>query len=153
MIAGRQGSWQTLIADLALILFMVTVAAMHRGSTRAEADPLPQRGEPLAFYRPAEGAPPLRQWLDAQAPDERQALTIVSRYAPGQAAAAASAAVALAAEAGEAGGEARIVIEPSDRSEIVATLAFDRDGNWHTDCKPGSTEGAERASGKESPCA
>ncbi len=152
MIAGRAGGWQTVIADLALILFMVTAAAMQRDKVRAGVEPLPLRGEPLALYRSAEGAPPLWQWLDAQAPDERQALTIVSRYTPGQAQAAASAALALAAEAGSDREPARIVIEPGERLEVLATLAFDRGDNWHTDCKPGPVEGALRASRKESPC-
>jgi hypothetical protein len=152
MIAGRAGSWQTVIADLALILFMVTAAAMQRDKGSIDQSPLPMRGEPLALYRPAEGAPPLGQWLAAQAPDARQRLTIVSRYAPGHAEEAANTAVALAGQAGEAGAEARIVIEPGERSEVLATLAFDRDGNWHTDCKLEPLERAESASRKESPC-
>ncbi|MBN9504986.1 MAG: hypothetical protein J0I69_03075 [Altererythrobacter sp.] len=152
MIVGRAGSWQTVIADLALILFMVTAAAMQRDKVRVGAEPLPMRGEPLAFYRAAEDAPPLAQWLAVQAPDPRQRLTIVARYAPGEAEQATHAAVALAAEAGEAGGEARIVVEPGERSEVLAMLAFDRDGNWHTDCKQGLAEGAESASRKDSPC-
>lgn len=162
MIAGRAGSWQTVIADLALILFMVTAAAMQ-GSRKQDdrvpasvpapvSVPMPALGEPLALYRPAQGAPPLAQWLALQAPDARQGLTIVSHYPPGQADEATRAAVALAGEAGEAGNQARIVVEPGERLDVVAMLAFDRGGNWHTDCKPGPLEGAESASRKESPC-
>lgn len=152
MIVGKAGSWQTVIADLALILFMVTAAAMQSDKSHTVAEQLPARGEPLAFYRSAEGAPPLAQWLAVQAPDARQRLTIVSRYAPGQAGEAMQAAVELAAQAGEASGEARIVVEPGEHSEVLAMLAFDRDGNWHTDCKPVPAEGAKRASRKDSPC-
>ncbi len=158
MIAGRAGSWQTVIADLALILFMVTAAAMQGGRKQDDSvpvlvsAPMPALGEPLALYRPAQGAPPLAQWLALQAPDARQGLTIVTHYPPGQADEATRAAVALAGEAGEAGNQARTVVEPGERPDVVAMLAFDRGGNWHTDCKPGPLEGAESASRKESPC-
>jgi hypothetical protein len=152
MISGRIGGWQTVIADLALILFMVTAAAM-RGGTKDDASvPVPALGEPLAIYRPADGAPPLAQWLAMEAPDARQGLTIVSHYAPGQTEEVTRAAMALAAQAGEAGSEVRIVVEPGDRSEVMAMLAFDRGGNWHADCTPGSQEGAESASRKDDSC-
>lgn len=150
MIAGKHSkSWQVIIADLALILFMVTAAAMKRDREELANDPLPVRGEPVAIYRKAMGAPPVRQWLADQAPDARQRLTIVTRHAPGKAEDAASAALALAAETGR---PARIVIEPSGRSELLAVLAFDRGENWHGDCTGIPLDGAESASRKESPC-
>ena len=62
MIAGKHSKgWQVIIADLALILFMVTAAAMKRGREDLASDPLPVRGEPVAIYREAKGAPPVRQ--------------------------------------------------------------------------------------------
>lgn len=150
MIASRQGrSWQTIIADLALILFMVTAAAMQRGGERKTHAALPLHGEPLAVYRPAEGAPHLRQWLEDQAPDERQRLTIVSRYADGNEQKAARAALALAAEVAV---PARIVIEPSEATEVLAVLAFDADTNWHADCTGEIVQGAASAARKDSPC-
>jgi hypothetical protein len=153
MIAGgRIGGWQTVIADLALILFMVTAAAMQGSRKQDDSVPVPALGEPLAIYRQADDAPPLAQWLALQAPDARQGLTIVSHYAPGQAEEATNAAVALAAQAGEAGSEARIVVEPGDRLEVIAMLVFDRGDNWHADCRLGSREGAEGASRKDKSC-
>jgi hypothetical protein len=77
-------------------------------------------------YRAHDGAPPLRDWLAEQAPDRRQLLTIVARYRPGDAAGAARDAVAMAQEAGAAGVSARIVLEPGEGAELLATLAFDR---------------------------
>jgi hypothetical protein len=152
MIAGTRGTWQTVMADLALILFMVTAGAMgHREKRPADAH-LPPRGEPLAVYRPHDGAPSLRHWLAEQAPDDRQRLTIVSRYTPGQAAAAADAALAMAGEANGENVDPRIVIEPADRSELVALLAFDRDRDWHDDCVRVFADGARRAAGKDSSC-
>ena len=130
MIARGSFGWQTTMADLAMILFMVTAAGIH-AQQEQKAQPKPAsspsaRGEPLAMYRAYEGAPPLREWLAEQAPDRRQYLTIVARYRAGGAAAAAREAVGLAQEAGAAGVSARIVLEPGEGAELLATLAFDR---------------------------
>lgn len=132
MISRISFGWQTTMADLALILFMVTAAGLHAQNEKEQhaselATPSPSaQGEALAVYRAHGGAPPLAQWLEEQQPDSRQYLTIVSRYRPGDAAEAANAAVDLAQQAGAAGVSARIVIEPGEGSELVATLAFDR---------------------------
>jgi hypothetical protein len=121
--------WQTTMADLALILFMVTAAGIHAQHEQkrppAPAATIPARGEPLAVYRAVDGAPPLGQWLAEQAPDGRQYLTIVARYRPGNAASAAQQAVGLAQQAGAAGIAARIVLEPGEGADLLATLAFD----------------------------
>lgn len=129
MIATTRVGWQTTLADLALILFMVTAAAMADRPEATDpvetASPIPARGEPLAIYRPAPNAPPLSDWLAQQPHDARQHLTIVARYAPGKSAETAAAAVALASEAGTAGHSARIVVEPAQASELIAVLDFD----------------------------
>lgn len=131
MIARLSVGWQTTIADLALILFMVTAAGLNaerqsearRDETMAAPAP---RGEPLALYRADPAAPPIGEWLAEQAPDGRQYLTIVARYSAGEAADAARRAAALADQAGAAGTSARIVLEPGDTGDLFATLAFDR---------------------------
>ena len=136
MISRVTFGWQTTMADLALILFMITAAGIHAQQQqkqqgheeRGEAGrPLPASGEPLAIYRAREGAPPLGEWLAEQAPDRRQYLTIVARYR-GDAAAAAHDALGLAEEAAAAGVAARIVLEPGEGDDLLATLAFDRPG-------------------------
>ena len=141
-------SWQTMLADLALILFMVTAAAMGQpAKTPAAKTPAPKpaplalpysaRGEALAVWRAGAGAPSLGAWLGAQAADQRQQLTISAAYQPGQFARAAARAAALAAQAGAMGRKARLVIEPADSAarapapgpggvDITASLAFDR---------------------------
>ena len=127
MIARLSAGWQTTIADLALILFIVTAAAIDGQPNRADsASSPPASGEPLAIYRAGEDAPPLPQWLAEQTPDGRQFLTIVARYPEGDAAAAAGRALALADQARAAGTTARIVLEPGDTEDLTATLAFDR---------------------------
>lgn len=133
MIVARAGSgWQTLLADLSIILFMVTAATLSQskdGATAmAAAAPEPPkasaRSEPLAVYRLAPGAPPLGQWLAAQSPDPRQQLSIVAHYAPGKQQAALSDAATLLAQAGASGVSARLVVEPGEGG-TVATLAYD----------------------------
>lgn len=128
----RAGSgWQYILADLSLILFMVTAAAlasadeppMPRAVTAGE-QPLSPQGEALALYRAAPGAPPLAAWLRDQSPDARQQLTILAQYAPGGQAAALRQAVAMAEEAGESGTQARIVVEPG-QGGTTAALAYD----------------------------
>lgn len=129
--------WQTTMADLAMILFMVTAAGIHAqqqqklqaqaATTVVPSVLLPSaQGEPLAVYRAQPGALPLSEWLAEQSPDKRQYLTIVARYRPGQAADAARDALGLAQQAGAAGVSARIVLEPGESADLLATLAFDR---------------------------
>lgn len=133
--------WQTMLADLSLILFMVTAAAMAdapkvapakaatRPPPRGLADPA--RAEPVAIWLAAPGGPALGSWLAAQQPDSRQQLTIVASYGPGGAAQA----MARAQDASQAGGamaaKARIIIEPDPAAAkgaagaVRASLAYD----------------------------
>lgn len=131
MIARAGSGWQTVLADLSLILFMVTAAALSQANTErpepkaaSELSPISPQGAPLALYRAEAGAPPLAEWLASQAADSRQQLTIVAQYRLGDQSAALAQAEALAREAGEAGTGARIVIEPGEGG-TTAALAFD----------------------------
>ncbi|GGB93573.1 hypothetical protein GCM10011494_09980 [Novosphingobium endophyticum] len=138
-MSARAGGWQTALADLSLILFMVTAAAVGQQlpATREsrEMDPghavsaPPLQAEPLAVYVDAPGAPPLADWLDQQAVDPRQQLTVTARYgpAPGAQERALATAVRLVREAGRAGHAARIVIEPGEGPSRVV-IAFDSSG-------------------------
>ena len=125
MMVRAGTGWQYLLADLSLILFMVTAAALAQSvDEKPGAATLSPQGEPLAFYRVGTGAPPLGHWLQDQSVDARQQLTILAQYAPGQQAEALSQAERLAREAGEAGTKARIVIEPGPGG-TTASLAYD----------------------------
>jgi hypothetical protein len=134
MMARTGSGWQYILADLSLILFMVTAAALAsaedvpvpaRSRSAAPGEqPVPPQATPLALYRAAPGAPPLGAWLREQSADARQQLTIVAQYAPGDQAGALTQASALAREAGEAGMRARIVVEPG-QGGTTASLAFD----------------------------
>jgi len=120
--------WQTIIADLSMILFMLTASAVTHQKTGGAAKaataspaadssqvsstpPVPQpapRSEPIAVWIAGEGAPPLSQWLAQQPRDSRQQVTITATYAPGAMDQALAQAQALARQAGEA----RVVVEP-----------------------------------------
>jgi hypothetical protein len=129
----RSGSgWQYILADLSLILFMVTAAALAQAQDVAPPPPVAKarppklsvQGEPVAIYRSVPNAPPLHDWLRDQLTDPRQHLTIVSQYRPGGQVDAMMVAQNLAQDAGEAGEKARIVVEPGSEA-ATAVLAFD----------------------------
>lgn len=140
--------WQYLLADLSLILFMVTAAALAQSIDdpgKSGVAALSPTSEPVAFYRAGAGAPPLDEWLQSQSVDARQQLTIIAHYAPGKQAEALAQADTLSRQAGEAGTRARIVIEPGNGG-TTATLAYDvpqapvaqglqGDGQSHSDVK------------------
>lgn len=144
MKKGGSFGWQTSLADLALILFMLSAASLHNrpadrqtpaepartshkaareAAGQAEASP---QSEPLAVYDATPGAPRLSEWLDQQAADPRQQLTITARYGPqpGAREKALAEAARLMTEAGNAGRSARIVVEPGAGAARVA-LAYD----------------------------
>ena len=79
MILRAPSSWQTITADLALILFLITAhAAGERASPPPEArqtGPAETGEAALAVHRPAPGES-VTEWLRAAATDERQMATI-----------------------------------------------------------------------------
>jgi hypothetical protein len=125
MIARMGTGWQTLMADLSIILFMITAAALgQQGFQTKPAQRPSQRSEPVAVYRAGKGAPRLGEWLAMQPRDPRQMLTIVSTYAPGRESSAIDIASTLARDAAAAKQLTRVVIEPGE-GEATATLAYD----------------------------
>ncbi len=126
---ARAGSgWQTLLADLSIVLFMVTAGALSQAGdgvaeNSAALDPS-ARTAPLAVYRAGAGAPPLGEWLTAQSADTRQQLSIVAQFAPGGQQAALEQAAVLLRAAGAAGLRARLVVEPGTGG-VTAALAYD----------------------------
>jgi len=133
MIARAGTGWQAMLADLSLILFMVTASVLaKRPDTPPPATPpsggevvqASERSQPLAIWIAGPGAPRLGEWLTVQSADPRQQVTVTAQYAPGDQAQAIAEASRLVAEAGEAGISARIVIEPGD-GPLQAALAYD----------------------------
>ena len=128
----RAGSgWQYAFTDMALILFMVSAAALAKAPQIAKADasrPItsaPELADPVGLWRPAPGAPALGEWLAGQSRDPRQRLTIVAHYAGTDAAPASARAAALLRETAGAAGPVRLVVEPGDADEIAAAITWD----------------------------
>ncbi|MCK9541958.1 MAG: hypothetical protein M0R03_08010 [Novosphingobium sp.] len=126
MIARAGSGWQIILADLSLILFMTTAAALSTAPDGAprQARPPSARSEPLAVWRAEAGAPAPDAWLAEQSADPRQQLTVAARYAPGGQGSALEQAARLARQAGAHGLRARIVVEPGEPG-LSATLAYD----------------------------
>lgn len=119
MIARAGSGWQTVLADLSLILFMVMAAAVQQmPDTPADTAMaiLPQTADPVAVWSAAPGGPGLAEWLAEQPADPRQRLTVLADPA------AASAAAALIAGIDR---PARVILEPGLPLQPQATLTFD----------------------------
>lgn len=115
------GGWQTTLADLALILFLVAASALDRQDAVAPPPSgiMPEQGTPAAIWRESPGAPSLPEWLESEQHDSRLQLTLLAAPADG------ARALAMAAELPSA----RVVVEPTDAGKatgITAVLAYDR---------------------------
>lgn len=130
---GNGHGWQLILADLALILFLVTLSALPAAETgpaarRATARPPAQPAEiaaSQALYRPVAGGPTLAEWLAAQPHDPRATLTVFARYPRGGEAAAWEAARTLAASARGSGVPVRTIITAGQERDLYASLAYD----------------------------
>ncbi|WP_421852836.1 hypothetical protein [Novosphingobium sp.] len=137
--------WQTILADLALILFMMTAAALANApdgpflpsaplAAKAVPAPAPRpipppvpsvRGEPVGVWRDGPGSPGLAAWLAQEARDPRLRVSILVRDAAGHEQAALARAEKLMVRAGARGAGARIVIEPGSENGASVVLAYD----------------------------
>ncbi len=135
------GGWQLILADLALILFLVTLSALPAAEARSgrkladsaasEKDTRGRTGTrseiaaSQALFRAVSGGPSLPEWLASQPRDSRMTLTVFARYRPGGAAAAWVAAQSLADAAAGSGVAVRTIIIAGSDQDIYASLAYD----------------------------
>jgi hypothetical protein len=131
--------WQLILADLALILFLLALSALPAAEAESgrrladaearERDALgviqPEVAPAQALFRPISGGPSLGEWLAAQGPDPRATLTIFAVHIGGSEAAAWQRAEALAAEARASGVAVRVIITAGMHEEAYASLAYD----------------------------
>ena len=128
---GKSGMfWQTLLADLALILFIVSASTLDATEQeRAPPAPLHQPGDPsqaLAIWRAGPQAPPLREWLRSVQADSRAAILIIAEYdSPAGRDEAWSSARELAQQAEAAGRTARVTLQSGTGGNISASLLYD----------------------------
>jgi len=123
MMARMGSGWQTVLADLSLILFMVTATAVSDAPAKAPPPApivLPALGEPVAVWRFDPAGPSLREWLAGQPADPRQRLTLVAGPADAR---------ALLQQTGNLPRPARILIEPGLSGPPYAALTYDQGDN------------------------
>lgn len=124
--------WQLILADLSLILFLVTVAALAEQSDDVESQPASDVIRPdanvapaQALFRPSEGGPSMAQWLETQTRDPRATLSVIALHRVGEERMAWGQARALADEARRQGVTVRIVVQEGNEADLYASLAFD----------------------------
>ncbi|WP_120077731.1 hypothetical protein [Aurantiacibacter odishensis] len=126
MIAGTPGKWLVPLADLSLILFIVTgssLAAILEGNREVA----PAQGVASALYVDGPGAPPLLDMLAVHDPAEGEQLTIHAYYAPEEREAVHSRAETLAEQAIAAGLHPRVIVQPAEETLVIARFAHDAD--------------------------
>jgi len=132
--------WQLILADLALILFLLTLSALPSAeagtgqqlAARAVQDKSargaiqPEIAAAQALFRPVSGGPDIGNWLAMQAPDPRATLTIFATHKRGGEAKAWARAEAFATEARARGVRVRTIITAGEEADLYASLAYDQ---------------------------
>lgn len=145
MIARLGSSWQTITADLALILFLVTAQATVSEPALSGDLPPPQAPEPapdpapapapspnphavegsgMAVFRPGPGLD-LKRWLTETRTDDRQSVTAIVRFPADGRGTAMGRAERLMAALEEAGARPRLVIEPAQEAETLVVIGYE----------------------------
>ncbi len=138
MITRRAQAWQLILADLALILFLVTLTALASETSQDQSDsvsdqtrdlstPSPQIAQSQALYRSSSLGPSLEEWLSEQPVDPRATLTIFAQHTDNDRPVIWAQAQTLSDSASDKGFAVRVVITRDDVSDIYASLAYD---NW-----------------------
>lgn len=130
--AGMYG-WQLILADLALILFLLTLSALANEEAEKERREGAQEGMPRdpqmspsqALFRPDPLGPTLAEWLEQRPHDPRATLTVFAQYAKDDRASVWERANSLAANATDRGFAVRVVITRGSRSDLYASLGYD----------------------------
>ncbi|RIV85772.1 hypothetical protein [Aurantiacibacter zhengii] len=124
MIADGSGKWLVPLADLSLILFIVTGGAL--GASK-EHRVTPAEGVATAIYVDGPDAPPLLELLASHPISAGEQMTVLGTYAPGQREAVMQRTEALADQAIAAGVEPRVIVQPAAETRVIARLAHDAD--------------------------
>ena len=127
---GAQG-WQLILADLALILFLVTLTALVSSSSEEEMalSEAPFVAPAQALYRPTAQGPTLSEWLAEQPRDPRTTLTIIAKHSAQDRDLMWQNAQVLAASVAGSEVPVRVVITAAQDSDLYASLAYDAPRN------------------------
>ncbi len=139
MITRFGSGWQTITADLALILFLITAQVAAQKPVVPEAEDqapdttdrtaadggkdLPMPVAALAIHKPARGEA-IRGWLEEAVDDERKLVTIAVRFSPAGQTDALAEGNRLLSDAIAAGVKARLVLEPARQNDIVLSVDY-----------------------------
>lgn len=126
MIGGANGGWLVPLADLSLILFIVTGGTLTADLTGADAA-VPPEGVTAAIHIDGPGAPPLADMLAAHIASAGEQLTVLGYYARDEREAVRARTEALAGEAIAAGIEPRVILQPAGETMVIARFAHDAD--------------------------
>lgn len=118
--------WQVLLADLSLILFITTAAALAQGGDGIAVSAGTRDVPPAAVYRMRSDADParLRDWISAYTPDPRESLGIVIHFRPAQFDQALIRARRLMEQAQASGHVPRITFEEGGQEDTIASFGF-----------------------------
>jgi len=124
---GGSHGWQLVLADLALILFLVTLSAL--ASTKSEANKVTASttyvAPAQALFRPTPRGPNLAQWLAEQPHDPRTTLTIIAQHSGEDEGLMWDNAQMMAASIARSNVAVRVVITKGTQSDLYASLAYD----------------------------
>lgn len=124
MNSSHGTSWQIMLADLSLILFITAAAAISHNKTSAKLS-VPPTVPPVAIFRDDKQDGELEYWLNHYQGDARQKLSLVVTYKAGQLDKATARARAMAKTAQNAGLHPRIVIEEGREEAAEASFSYD----------------------------
>lgn len=122
--------WQLILADLALILFLVTLSALaneeaHKPGVAHGEQREPEVAPSQALFRPDPFGPTLGEWLSQRPHDARATLTVFAQYADADRDLVWEQARALSGSAAQEGYSVRVVITQGRQSDLHASLAYD----------------------------
>lgn len=125
-MTGRHAiGWQTTIADLAIILFLVVSSAQARTGARARPlSPPPVSTAATDIYR-ATAELSLSAWLAMQPRDDRATATVLVRQGRGARSPALATGLGWLAEIERAGHRGRLIVERGDDEDAAVILAYD----------------------------
>lgn len=125
---ASSNSWQLILADLALILFLLTLAALGSQASQPVTRNTPEPSHfasSQALFRQTRNGPSLKQWLTAQPRDRRATLTVFARHSGADSKELWQRAQVLASVASGEGYAVRVLIERGETSDLYASLAYD----------------------------
>jgi hypothetical protein len=124
-------SWLVPLADLSMILFIITGVTMSARPPPEEAPPPPPpmggiaQGVASGIFVDAPGAPPLAEWLAQYRPGSGEQLTVEGRFLPADRARISARVDDLAQAAIAAGFAPRVILQPAPQSQVQALFAYD----------------------------